>query len=1813
MSASGFGRDAGPVNRGPGTAAFAFGAGAATPPATPAPFTSPRPVAPVGAAAAVSRFPSPRPRPQLAAAVATPRTPATSPVPIPSSSAARPAIAPGVANPVRFPSSRPVVNPGVSAATVRHVARHVQPPPRPAASSIHSPVHPVVSSRSRSTSPLSNQRVDSPSGYDNGMGQRRLVNYADPLFENGSAPIEKMRGQPSEFGKTARSSPLNITSNFRPPSGFQNYYPVLAADPLEYKPNVKPSMFGNQNQSLFNDVQAASSPPLSNNRLVPGTGRLRPAFGGGASPAVLGDESRYDNSAQSIMALQEMSEHMRPSSQRFPSPSQSRSLDHNISKRSRSPTLSHQDADGAEAHNNAGANARRLIDYRDSLFDDGMVETSKRMKSPSLEFTNLIKSPSSGGDNTRPSPAGSRGNNAVQNRHSRADIQKASSSVPKVENQVQSHIGDARSPPYQSGSYSNERNTAAVSPPKTSTPGASKRIGTPPLDFTDDDNMIPSTETEREKQAKAKRLARFSVELNRPVDNINDFAKPQKDSSDKHKQSSSMGKITTESNDGTNERSMADADSRGLAAIVGLCPDMCPEPERAERERKGDLDRYERLDGDRNQTTELLAVKKYNRTAERDADLIRPLPVLQKTMDYLLSLLDHTYDDNFLGLYNFLWDRMRAIRMDLRMQHFFNQYAISMLEQMIRLHIIAMHELCEYNKGEGFSEGFDAHLNIEQMNKTSVELFQMYDDHRREGVLFPTEKEFRGYYALLKLDKHPGYKVEPAELSLDLAKMSREIRGSPDILFAREVARMGNFIAFFRLARKATYLQACLMHAHFAKLRRQALASLHSGLQNSQGIPISQVVEWLAMEDEDIESLVEYYGFGLRQYEELYLVKEGPFLNSETDFSSGCSQLVHLKKSQRIINDVSSGPACASTCQKETVAPYSGGFASPTRTREQVKTQPSLLAKRDFGMPFTASVSPTSARQTTSLYSGPFSPKAGNKQFSLPSSSPISPTSGKKESIPVLFSTPSPHTSNQTIFSRTGWIDEQRGASPKAESNTKVADDFIPEDQDDSVVGFPQGQPDVLWPQANIQQDNALEETNFLRPLADVSLNYSSMHGEENEFRPDSSGIDMCMDEESLSDRQVNLVQPESFADSQSSDSDHEEYDDHKIGYRAADNVLPVVVSPKKTVSNERLKIILRKWRQCAMDKRFLREQKNALAIAALSSLSLGPPVHQTAVVPLHTVHDLDIRHAFEERHSRQQLSLSPLNVSELAGPILTERNPDARCICWKLLVLVPPDNMEFKNSNYASKWLLKKIMGSGNDDAGLLFSSTDLSIWTNWNSSPDTCCLSVARASDQQVIGNDVAYGTNCIIFLVSETIPWEMQKAQVSSLLASIPAKSNLPLLILSGDTYTEEYDYASRSIIDSLGLSSLSEEKIASCLVVFLVADNMEGYANGFFDDEKLRGGLKWLTKNMPLQPDVTLVKTRELLLNYLNPSLELLNSRAAPQVCPEHCISVYNKSVNQLAEEVSAAAYTASNQCPAPEINLLERSSSERMFAEMFLPSMGWSLPSRIHPLLVTIKSCKLPEFSYDLSWLNQGSHMGSQIQDQKLYLEECLTKYLTQSAHLLNEAQAATEVKVIVQKGVGLELRGSHYRLVPRWVTIFRRIFNWRLARLSTGEFSEAYVLSQNLYQTSSADPNPKFPNRGGTQHDLSASSNTTDDEEVPILEDRSMTPSVSSGLSLDEIIEISCDLDAVSVPPAKPLPPQLPTQLLHEPQPPAATNGGVNGVGVLGAGDGMRMRMPRRPELKDLVPMERDDKLARLLEQCSKVQDRIDDTLSIYF
>ncbi|EHA8587005.1 hypothetical protein COCNU_scaffold001294G000020 [Cocos nucifera] len=147
-------------------------------------------------------------------------------------------------------------------------------------------------------------------------------------------------------------------------------------------------------------------------------------------------------------------------------------------------------------------------------------------------------------------------------------------------------------------------------------------------------------------------------------------------------------------------------------------------------------------------------------------------------------------------------------------------------------------------------------------------------------------------------------KVGPAELSFDLAKMIPEIRCTPEILFARDVARA------CRIVKQHLFLQ----------IRMQALASLHRGLQENKGIPIAHIVDWLGMEEEDVEGLLKYHGFVSKKYEEMYMVKEGPFLNGDVDFPTKCARLVHLKKSKRIIDDVCSDPKILNLSEETEVA-----------------------------------------------------------------------------------------------------------------------------------------------------------------------------------------------------------------------------------------------------------------------------------------------------------------------------------------------------------------------------------------------------------------------------------------------------------------------------------------------------------------------------------------------------------------------------------------------------------------------------------------------------------------------------------------------------------------------------------------------------------------------------------------------------------------------------------------------------------------------------------------------------------------------------
>lgn len=66
---------------------------------------------------------------------------------------------------------------------------------------------------------------------------------------------------------------------------------------------------------------------------------------------------------------------------------------------------------------------------------------------------------------------------------------------------------------------------------------------------------------------------------------------------------------------------------------------------------------------------------------------VRPLPVLEETLNYLLSLLDST-EHPFEVIHDFVFDRTRSIRQDLSMQNIVNDRVINMFEKIVRNYLI---------------------------------------------------------------------------------------------------------------------------------------------------------------------------------------------------------------------------------------------------------------------------------------------------------------------------------------------------------------------------------------------------------------------------------------------------------------------------------------------------------------------------------------------------------------------------------------------------------------------------------------------------------------------------------------------------------------------------------------------------------------------------------------------------------------------------------------------------------------------------------------------------------------------------------------------------------------------------------------------------------------------------------------------------------------------------------------------------------------------------------------------------------------------
>ncbi|GMI72508.1 yeast Sac3 homolog C [Hibiscus trionum] len=305
-----------------------------------------------------------------------------------------------------------------------------------------------------------------------------------------------------------------------------------------------------------------------------------------------------------------------------------------------------------------------------------------------------------------------------------------------------------------------------------------------------------------------------------------------------------------------NNKQVEETEAReDVGSIIGTCPFMCPEGERMQRERLRDLAVFERLNGDPRKTSPALAVKKFCRTISlkyvQSSD-VRPLAVLEDTLNYLLNILDSS-EHPFEVIHDFIFDRTRSIRQDLSMQNIVNERAIHMYEKMVKFHVVSHQRLRNCSSSSISSLQY---LNLEQLTKTLTSLYIMYEANHDNNFVYENEAQFRSFYVLLHLDSK---NQQTESLSLWFRRVPSPIMKSKEMCFARQVLRLyrvGNYKRFlYTVSSEASYLQYCIIEPYVNEVRALAISYINNCCYKVHPYPLEQLSKLLMMKELDVESL----------------------------------------------------------------------------------------------------------------------------------------------------------------------------------------------------------------------------------------------------------------------------------------------------------------------------------------------------------------------------------------------------------------------------------------------------------------------------------------------------------------------------------------------------------------------------------------------------------------------------------------------------------------------------------------------------------------------------------------------------------------------------------------------------------------------------------------------------------------------------------------------------------------------------------------------------------------------------------------------
>ncbi|XP_062600833.1 SAC3 domain-containing protein 1-like [Saccostrea cucullata] len=262
-----------------------------------------------------------------------------------------------------------------------------------------------------------------------------------------------------------------------------------------------------------------------------------------------------------------------------------------------------------------------------------------------------------------------------------------------------------------------------------------------------------------------------------------------------------------------------------LTSFIGECNRMCPVDEikmRIKEELVHPLEKVFKAGKLINDPD--LMVKEYSRSAAGRHEIptqdLRPSPVLLSTVEYLLGRVSVVEGRPWSEVYDFIFDRLRAVRQDMTIQEMEGQEATTLLEYIVRFYIYSGYRLCE----EKFDR-FDPKINDQHTQECLKQLLSLYTTCH----FCPENRaEFESLYLIFNLGQ-----AEALQHYYELPKDLREHKLVKRSYMLSVAYYFGNYINVLKCLKSPCFtrhpLVLCAFHRNLTQLQRRALKVMSHG------------------------------------------------------------------------------------------------------------------------------------------------------------------------------------------------------------------------------------------------------------------------------------------------------------------------------------------------------------------------------------------------------------------------------------------------------------------------------------------------------------------------------------------------------------------------------------------------------------------------------------------------------------------------------------------------------------------------------------------------------------------------------------------------------------------------------------------------------------------------------------------------------------------------------------------------------------------------------------------------------------------------